>query len=251
MENSLNLFLCLHLAIKSHIWVKGLPGSKNSIICIFSSRHKLHLPSKQQGVVDFFNIFHWILSVKSLFSKFKNVWIKLFDFSSVQERTNGCDYYILTSLPTKFQYNFFFIFYIFFLENCSLIHFIFQITHIIHRTINCSFTIIITIMIIIIIIIIIIIATIIIFIIFKFVIIYSNYFSIMSVNYFKKYTELMFIYSLFNWIPSHYKYFKVFTFFWVVFIFSSVIFSITVNGFLFKYYVCFLKKIRMHLNYIS
>ena len=98
-ENSLNLFLCLHLVIKSHLWFNRLPGSKNNIICIFSSRCKLHLPSKQLGVVDLFNILHWIFRVKPIFFNFQNVWIKLFDFSSVHERTNEYDYHIYSTPP--------------------------------------------------------------------------------------------------------------------------------------------------------
>ena len=53
---SLNLFQCLHLAINSHRWFNNFPGSEYSIICIFSSRHRLHLLSKYFGVFDFFFI---------------------------------------------------------------------------------------------------------------------------------------------------------------------------------------------------
>ena len=70
-ENSLNLFLYLHLAIKSCLWFNRLIGSKYNIIWIFPSRHKLHLPSKQSGVVDLFNIFHWFFGVKPLFFNFQ------------------------------------------------------------------------------------------------------------------------------------------------------------------------------------
>ena len=39
----------------------------------------------------------------------QNVWIKLFDFSSVHERKNEYDYYNLTSIwPMKFQYKLFY-----------------------------------------------------------------------------------------------------------------------------------------------
>ena len=69
-QNSLNLFLCRHLAIKSHLWFNSFPGSKYNIICIFSSRHKLHLPSQQLGV-DLFSIFHWIFGVKPIFFIFQ------------------------------------------------------------------------------------------------------------------------------------------------------------------------------------
>ena len=68
--NSLNWFLCPHLAIKSHLWFNRLPGSGYNI-CIFSSRHKLHLPSKQLGVIDLFNILHWISEVKPLFFNYQ------------------------------------------------------------------------------------------------------------------------------------------------------------------------------------
>ena len=56
------LFIQVHLLIDGS--VEGqyitLPESGHNIIFIFSSRHKLHLPSKQLGVVDLFNILHWI-----------------------------------------------------------------------------------------------------------------------------------------------------------------------------------------------
>ena len=70
-ENCLTLFLCLHLSIKSHLWFNRLPGSKYKIIYIFSSRHKWHLASKQLGVVDLFNILHWISGVKPIFFNFQ------------------------------------------------------------------------------------------------------------------------------------------------------------------------------------
>ena len=63
--------LYLHLAIKPHLCFNRLPGSKYNIICIFSFRHKLHLPSKQLGVVDLFNIFHLIFEVKPIFFNFQ------------------------------------------------------------------------------------------------------------------------------------------------------------------------------------
>ena len=66
---SLNQFLCLHLAINSHRWYNNFSGYGYSIICIFSSRHRLHLLSKYFGVFDFFNIDHWITGVKPLFFK--------------------------------------------------------------------------------------------------------------------------------------------------------------------------------------
>ena len=78
-ENNLNLFSCLQQAIKSHLWFNKLSGSGYNIICIFYSRHKLHLPPKQIGVGDLFNILHWISGVKLLFFNFwkcldKAVW---------------------------------------------------------------------------------------------------------------------------------------------------------------------------------
>ena len=97
-ENSLNLFLCLHIAIKLHLWFNRLTGSKYNIIFISPSRHKLHLPSKQLQVVDLFNISIEFLELNPYFSTSKIFWIRLFDFSSVQEKTNEYDYYILTSI---------------------------------------------------------------------------------------------------------------------------------------------------------
>ena len=67
--DSLSLFLCLHLAINSHRWFTNFSGSGYIIICIFSSRHRLHLLSKHFGVFDFFNMDHWISAVKPLFFK--------------------------------------------------------------------------------------------------------------------------------------------------------------------------------------
>ena len=100
--NSLNLFLCL---LKTHLLFNRLTRSKYNKICIFSSKHKLHLPSKQLGVVDLLSIFHWIFELNPYFLISKNVWIKLFYFLSVHERTNEYDYHILTSIkPTKFQF---------------------------------------------------------------------------------------------------------------------------------------------------
>ena len=66
-KNSPHLFLCSYPAIKSHLWFKRLPGSKSNKNCIFSFRRKLHLPSKQLGIVGFFNILHWISGVKPIF----------------------------------------------------------------------------------------------------------------------------------------------------------------------------------------
>ena len=51
---SLNFVLCLHLAINSQLLFNNLSGNFYVIICIFSSKHKLHLPSKLFGVFDFF-----------------------------------------------------------------------------------------------------------------------------------------------------------------------------------------------------
>ena len=66
---SWNLFLCLHLAINSNRWFNNFSGSGYIIICIFSSRHGLHLLSKHFGVFEFFNMDHWISGVKPLFFK--------------------------------------------------------------------------------------------------------------------------------------------------------------------------------------
>ena len=43
---NLNLVLCLHLAINSRLLFNIFSGNLYIIICIFSSKHKLHLPSK-------------------------------------------------------------------------------------------------------------------------------------------------------------------------------------------------------------
>ena len=70
-KTSLNLFLCLHLAIKPNLRFKRLTGSMYNVICIFSSRRKLYLPSKHLGVVDLFKIFHCIFGVNPLFFNFQ------------------------------------------------------------------------------------------------------------------------------------------------------------------------------------
>ena len=67
--NRLNLFHCLHLSIKSHLWFNNFSVSGYNIICIFSSKHRLHL-SKHFGVFNFFHMFHWISGVKPSFFKF-------------------------------------------------------------------------------------------------------------------------------------------------------------------------------------
>ena len=136
------------------------------IICIFSSRHKLHLRSKHLRVVDFTKFSIELLEFNLYFSTSKNVWIKLFDFLSVRERKNEYDYYVLTSpLLTKFQYKLL----SFLWENSSLIHYALQITYTSHWTVfRFTITIIIT--------------TTIIIIIFKLVICF-NYLHTMGVNY--------------------------------------------------------------------
>ena len=55
---SLNLALCLHLAINSLLLFNNLFGSGQSKMCIFSSKHTLHLLSKDFGVLDLFNMDH-------------------------------------------------------------------------------------------------------------------------------------------------------------------------------------------------
>ena len=54
---SLNFVLCLHLAINSLLLFNNLSGNLCVKICIFSSKHKLHLPSKLFAVFDFFVFF--------------------------------------------------------------------------------------------------------------------------------------------------------------------------------------------------
>ena len=53
-----NLVLCLHLAINSHLLFNNFSGSGYIIICIFCSRHRLHLLSKHFRVFDLFNMDH-------------------------------------------------------------------------------------------------------------------------------------------------------------------------------------------------
>ena len=50
---SLNFVSCLHLAINSLLLFNNLLGNLWVKICIFSSKHKLHLQSKLFGVFDF------------------------------------------------------------------------------------------------------------------------------------------------------------------------------------------------------
>ena len=69
---SLNFVLCVHLAINSHLLFNNISGNLYIIICIFSSKHKLHLPSKLFGVFDFFKIDHSISGVNPLFFKHQN-----------------------------------------------------------------------------------------------------------------------------------------------------------------------------------
>ena len=66
---SLNLVLCLHLAINSLLLFNNLSGHLYFKIYIFSSKHKLHLPLKLFGVFDFLKIDHSISGVKPLFFK--------------------------------------------------------------------------------------------------------------------------------------------------------------------------------------
>ena len=64
---SLNLALCLHLAISSFLLVNNSLGSGKSKMWIFSSRHRLHLLSKDFGVQDLFSMDHWMSGVNPLF----------------------------------------------------------------------------------------------------------------------------------------------------------------------------------------
>ena len=57
---SLNLALCLHLAIKSLLLFNNFFGSGKSQMCIFPSKHRLHQLSKDFGELDLFNMDHWI-----------------------------------------------------------------------------------------------------------------------------------------------------------------------------------------------
>ena len=63
---SLNLALCLHLAISSFLLFNNFFGSGKSKMCIFSSRHRLHLLSKDFGVLDLFNMDHCMSGVNLL-----------------------------------------------------------------------------------------------------------------------------------------------------------------------------------------
>ena len=58
--NNLNFVLCLHLAINSLLLFNNFSGNLYVIICIFSSKHKLHLLSKLFAVFDFLKIDHSI-----------------------------------------------------------------------------------------------------------------------------------------------------------------------------------------------
>ena len=100
-----------------------------NIIHIFSSKHKLHLPSKQLGAVDLFKISIESLELNLYFSTSKNIWIKLFDFSTICEKKKEYD----LSNQRNSNINFF-IFYVFFWENSSLIHYILQIIYTYHWT---------------------------------------------------------------------------------------------------------------------
>ena len=64
---SLNLALCLHLAISSFLLFNNSLGSGKSKMWIFSSRHRLHLLSKDFGVLDLFSMDHWMSGVNPLF----------------------------------------------------------------------------------------------------------------------------------------------------------------------------------------
>ena len=55
---SLNLGLCLHLAINSLLLFNNFFGSGKSKMCIFSSKHRLHLLSKVFGVFSSNKIFY-------------------------------------------------------------------------------------------------------------------------------------------------------------------------------------------------
>ena len=55
---SLNLALCLHLAINSLLLFSNFFGSGKSKMCIFSSKHRFHLLPKDFGVFDLFNMDH-------------------------------------------------------------------------------------------------------------------------------------------------------------------------------------------------
>ena len=69
---SLNFVLCLHLAINSLLLFNNFPGNLYVIICIFSSKYKMHLPSKLFGVFDFFKIDHSVSGFNPLFFKHLN-----------------------------------------------------------------------------------------------------------------------------------------------------------------------------------
>ena len=69
---SLNSVLCRHLAINSLLLFNNLSGHLCIRICIFSSKHKLHLPSKLFRVFDFFKIDYSISGVNPLFFKHHN-----------------------------------------------------------------------------------------------------------------------------------------------------------------------------------
>ena len=69
---SLNFVLCLHLPINSLLLFNNFSGNLYVIIFIFTSKNKLHLPSKLFGVFNFFKIDHSISGVNPLFFKHQN-----------------------------------------------------------------------------------------------------------------------------------------------------------------------------------
>ena len=86
---SLNFVLCLHLVINSLLLFNNLSGNLCVKICIFSSKHKLHLPSKLFGVFDFFKIDHSISGVNPLFFKHQNCFdIAVWCFRCSWEKVN-------------------------------------------------------------------------------------------------------------------------------------------------------------------
>ena len=72
-QYSLNFVLCLHLAINSHHLLNNFSGNLYNIICIYSSKYKLHLPSKLFGVFDFFKIDQNTPKIKKIKSYLSNL----------------------------------------------------------------------------------------------------------------------------------------------------------------------------------
>ena len=121
---SLNFVLCLHLAINLHLLFNNFSGNLYIIICIFSSKHKLHQPSKLFEVFDFFKIDHSISGVNPLFFKHQNCFDSAIWFLGVRGRKYICGLHISPSISWKTNRYKIFIRNILFWVNYCLIYYI-------------------------------------------------------------------------------------------------------------------------------